>query len=126
MKTCSFCGRKESEVEFLISSVNGEICNICIEAAYNILQENKISDKARQQLSIPKPKEIKAFLDDYVIGQDVAKKVISVAVYNHYKRINSTLLPNKKMMWRLKSPTLCWLAKQEQEKPLLLKQLPVY
>jgi ATP-dependent Clp protease ATP-binding subunit ClpX len=96
MKTCSFCGRKESEVEFLISGVNGEICNICIEAAYNILQENKISDKARQQLSIPKPKEIKAFLDDYVIGQDVAKKVISVAVYNHYKRINSTLLPNKK------------------------------
>ncbi len=94
-RKCSFCGRSENEVNFLISGLEANICDNCITAAYDILQEEISSGRVKgvagvdEKLEIPKPKEIKAFLDQYVIGQEEAKKVISVAVYNHYKRINS-------------------------------------
>ena len=92
-KECSFCGRSEQEVKLLISGVAGYICDECTEQAYRIVQENLASKKQKsgqdkfQLKKVPKPKEIKAYLDDYVIGQDEAKRYLSVAVYNHYKRL---------------------------------------
>ena len=92
-KTCSFCGRSEKDVLLMITGINGNICNICTEQAYKILQESTASatrkkeEKAAKDLKVPKPKEIKAYLDQYVIGQDDAKRFRSVAVYNHYKRL---------------------------------------
>lgn len=87
---CSFCGRKRNEVQMLISGQNGFICENCIEQAHNIVKEGKNSPSegpARTIDELKKPREIKAFLDQYVIGQDQAKKQLSIAVYNHYKRL---------------------------------------
>ena len=91
-KTCSFCGRTEREVKLLITGVDGFICEDCARQAYQIVQENlaattKPSGEKFKPKSVPKPKEIKAYLDQYVIGQDDAKRYLSVAVYNHYKRL---------------------------------------
>lgn len=84
---CSFCGRSDKEVSLLISGVNGFICDECAQQAYELAVENK-RKKERVDLSkLPKPAEIKDYLDKYVIGQDDAKKTLSVAVYNHYKRL---------------------------------------
>ena len=87
---CSFCGRKRSEVQMLISGQNGFICENCIEQAHSIVKENSSKSgfsPARKMTDLKKPKEIKTFLDQYVIGQDQAKKQLSIAVYNHYKRL---------------------------------------
>lgn len=88
---CSFCGRKKSEVQILISGQNGFICENCIEQAHLIVKENVAVGSSKSSLAslaeLKKPREIKAFLDEYVIGQDQAKKQLSIAVYNHYKRI---------------------------------------
>lgn len=90
---CSFCGRSRNEVGLLISGMSGFICDECVEQAHSIIEEAFEKMKSSQKEfgvhldEIPKPKEIKAFLDGYVIGQDEAKKNLSVAVYNHYKRL---------------------------------------
>ncbi|WP_313806540.1 ATP-dependent Clp protease ATP-binding subunit ClpX [Flavobacterium sp.] len=87
---CSFCGRKKPETNLLIAGINAHICDKCIEQAHGIvLEELKQSGHSAQlaDLVLSKPKEIRAFLDQYVIGQDQTKKVLSVAVYNHYKRL---------------------------------------
>lgn len=88
---CSFCGRSEREVAMLMTGLNGNICNECAESAHEMVRETlKQRGKSNFGLSmaeLPKPKEIKAFLDQYVIGQDSAKKSLSVVVYNHYKRL---------------------------------------
>ena len=88
---CSFCGRAEKDVAMLLSGVQGYICNECAEQAYLIVKENlKGRSSALPQLdlkSLPKPREIKEYLDQYVIGQDAAKRYLSVSVYNHYKRL---------------------------------------
>lgn len=89
---CSFCGRSENEVGFLITGLEGQICNECAEQAYQIIEEQMKSEKKSPTESLnlddlPKPKDIKAYLDQYVIGQDDAKKFLSVSVYNHYKRL---------------------------------------
>ncbi|MBP8060781.1 MAG: ATP-dependent Clp protease ATP-binding subunit ClpX [Cloacibacterium sp.] len=87
---CSFCGRKKSEVEILISGKDGYICENCVEQAHAIVKESVGSASFAPAQSInelKKPREIKAFLDEYVIGQDQAKKQLSIAVYNHYKRL---------------------------------------
>ena len=89
-KSCSFCGRSEAEANILIAGLHGHICNICVGQAYDIvMQEGAFAGNTpnKMQLELKSPKEIKKFLDEYVIGQDEAKKVLSVAVYNHYKRI---------------------------------------
>lgn len=90
--SCSFCGRKRREVEMLIAGMNGHICNDCIDQAADIVREEmkKVSTKFKD-IKLLKPLEIKKHLDEYVIGQDEAKTVLSVAVYNHYKRINYNL-----------------------------------
>ena len=89
---CGFCGRGENEVGFLISGMEGQICNECVEQAFQIIEEQtKLEKKAKNEnlslSELPKPKDIKAYLDQYVIGQDDAKKYLSVSVYNHYKRL---------------------------------------
>ncbi len=99
-KTCNFCGRSEQEVRLLISGVNGFICEDCAERAYEIVQESGIATSSQVRgtkedkkgasfklKKVPKPKEIKEYLDQYIIGQDEAKRVLSVSVYNHYKRL---------------------------------------
>lgn len=88
--TCSFCGRSRSEVGILIAGVTGHICESCVSQAHTIIKEEDINESVEsdQEVNILKPAEIKTKLDDYVIGQDDAKKVLSVAVYNHYKRLN--------------------------------------
>jgi len=89
MDKCSFCGRTKKETNLLVAGLEGHICDHCIEQAYNIMNEELGSKKniSFDSVSLLKPSEIKHFLDQYVIGQDMAKKIISVAVYNHYKRL---------------------------------------
>ncbi len=89
---CSFCGKSRQEVQILIAGQEGHICENCVEHAIEIIDQEltsteKPSKNTPQKLTIKKPMEIKAFLDEYVIGQDDAKKTMAVAVYNHYKRI---------------------------------------
>lgn len=95
---CSFCGRKKPETNLLIAGINAHICDKCIEQAHGIvLEELKQSGNSNliADLILLKPKEIRAFLDDYVIGQDQTKKVMSVAVYNHYKRLMQVQLEDE-------------------------------
>ncbi len=86
---CAFCGRKKSDTDLLIAGLNAHICDKCITQAYHILSEEleEVQEKLNQDILLRKPKQIKEFLDEYMIGQMEAKKVLSVAVYNHYKRL---------------------------------------
>ncbi|MBR7019091.1 MAG: ATP-dependent Clp protease ATP-binding subunit ClpX [Prevotella sp.] len=93
-KVCSFCGRSENEVSLLITGLNGYICESCVVQAYEIAQSSGILNQGKKQNSkapklkdVPKPREIKEYLDQYVIGQDEAKRYLAVSVYNHYKRL---------------------------------------
>ena len=95
-KTCNFCGRSEREVKLLITGINGYICEECAQQAYNIVKESGLTQEQQErnggakfgkQAKVPKPREIKEYLDQYIIGQDEAKRFLSVAVYNHYKRL---------------------------------------
>ena len=93
-KICNFCGRNEREVKLLISGLDGYICEDCARQAYQIVKESGIEeskgkkgDKPFSMQRVPKPKEIKDYLDQYIIGQEEAKRYLSVAVYNHYKRL---------------------------------------
>lgn len=96
-KVCSFCGRGEKEVRLLITGLNGYICEDCAAQAYQIVQSTGLAESAPVKKDgkgdkfkikkVPKPKEIKDYLDEYIIGQDDAKRYLSVAVYNHYKRL---------------------------------------
>ncbi len=95
-KTCSFCGRSESEVRLLITGLNGYICEDCAKQAYDIVRSAGVAgpdtatndqDEPFKLKKVPKPKEIKKYLDEYIIGQDEAKRFLSVSVYNHYKRL---------------------------------------
>ena len=95
-KVCSFCGRSEKDVNFLITGMNGFICDSCAQQAYQIVLEAGFGQEGTRKNSgafdvslndVPKPTEIKEYLDEYIIGQDDAKKYLSVAVYNHYKRL---------------------------------------
>ena len=89
MDRCSFCGKEKKDTNLLIAGMDGHICDHCIEQAYAIVEEEfkKDSEFDLNGLKLLKPKEIKEFLDQYVIGQDQAKRILSVAVYNHYKRL---------------------------------------
>ena len=92
-KVCSFCGRSDREVKLLITGLSGYICEECAAQAYEIVKSAGLAGAARKPQAkpelkqIPKPTEIKAYLDEYVIGQDEAKRNLAVAVYNHYKRL---------------------------------------
>jgi len=87
---CSFCGRKKAETDLLIAGMDAHICDTCIEQAHGIVEEEvsgSKSDSLSKDLMLKKPKEIKSFLDQYIIGQDETKRAMAVAVYNHYKRL---------------------------------------
>ncbi len=87
--TCSFCGKSQKEVKKLIAGPGVYICDECIDLCTDIIEEERDREETgKVQLTVPKPMDIKGYLDDYVIGQDSAKKALSVAVHNHYKRIN--------------------------------------
>lgn len=97
--SCSFCGRPERETNFLITGLNGNICDICVEQAHVILKESHSRNKSEKASNfspkdLPRPVVIKEFLDQYIIGQDEAKRYLSVAVYNHYKRISQKPNPD--------------------------------
>lgn len=85
---CSFCGKPKSDTELLIAGLDAHICNNCIIQAHGILvEESSEQESNSENIELKPPKEIKAFLDEYVVGQDVSKRVLAVAVYNHYKRL---------------------------------------
>jgi len=91
---CSFCGRRRDEALILIAGIEGHICDNCVDQAQKIINEESQQQERQFKFSLPttlKPKKIKEFLDDYVIGQNDAKKIMAVAVYNHYKRLNQTI-----------------------------------
>lgn len=87
--TCSFCGRNKKDVDLMVSGISAHICNFCIEQAFEIVGEDKKNKKSSSKIAVKlkKPKELTEYLDQYVIGQEDAKKVLTVAVYNHYKRL---------------------------------------
>ncbi|MFN8278446.1 MAG: ATP-dependent Clp protease ATP-binding subunit ClpX [Chitinophagales bacterium] len=89
--SCSFCGRKKKDTQILISGIEGQICDQCVSQAQHIIDEELVQKQKSEHFQLPgnvKPRDISSFLDQYVIGQDEAKKFLSVAVYNHYKRLN--------------------------------------
>lgn len=97
---CSFCGKREGQIKRLVAGPGVYICNECVELCWDIINDDEEfdydDDNTPKQLELIKPKAIKALLDDYVIGQDAAKKALSVAVYNHYKRVNELLSGKEK------------------------------
>ena len=86
---CSFCGTPEGEVDFLVEGDEAYICDNCVARASEIVKQNVYKDLYGLTFNLQKPKDIKKMLDDYIIGQDLAKQTVAVAVYNHYKRINT-------------------------------------
>jgi ATP-dependent Clp protease ATP-binding subunit ClpX len=95
---CSFCGRERKDVNMLISGIQGDICDYCVTQAYEIVEEELAASgkEGAGELKLQRPKEIKEYLDQYVIGQEQAKRVLSVAVYNHYKRVIEMDKKNRK------------------------------
>jgi len=94
-KYCNFCGKSEDQTNILLTGIFGNICEECTSQAYKFIEEYKKPIYKSSISGIKKPKEIKEFLDQYIIGQDIAKERIAVAVYNHYKRINATNLDDE-------------------------------
>lgn len=124
---CSFCGKREGQVKRLISGRGVFICDECVDFCKSMLDEEKESDAAEQLANaadLPKPQEIKAILDEYVIGQDEAKKTLSVAVYNHYKRINYEIQnPESKRDLELHKSNILMLGPTGSGKTLLAQTL---
>lgn len=124
---CSFCGKREGQVKRLISGRGVFICDECVDFCKSMLDEEKESDAAEQLANaadLPKPQEIKAILDEYVIGQDEAKKTLAVAVYNHYKRINYEIQnPESKRDLELQKSNILMLGPTGSGKTLLAQTL---
>ena len=93
---CSFCGKSQKQVQQLIAGPGVYICDECVELCNEIIEERlaEAGDEATSEFDLPKPKEIFSFLEEYVIGQEPAKRALSVAVYNHYKRIRARNTPH--------------------------------
>ena len=85
---CTFCGKSENQVRKLVTGSGAAICDECIELCVDIISEERVKDAQINTLQLPKPAQISAYLDGYVVGQEAAKRTLSVAVYNHYKRVN--------------------------------------
>src|SRR5450759_4984725 len=85
---CSFCNKSQRDVKKLIAGPTVYICDECVDICLDIIAEDRVLDQAKPETKLPKPREIKEFLDEYVVGQETAKRKLAVAVYNHYKRID--------------------------------------
>jgi len=105
---CSFCGKSKDSVRKFISGPSVYICNECIALCNEILAEDEDREVSESVTSVPAPQEIKDVLDQYVIGQDGAKKALAVAVYNHYKRINSASTRVRVMLSSTSRTSCCW------------------
>lgn len=124
---CSFCGKTQDQVGRMISYPNGAfICDECVDICAEIIEEENLEEKApasaKEEINLIKPEEMKAFLDDYVIGQDQAKKVLSVAVYNHYKRV----LADQENDVELQKSNILMLDRPVPERRFWRRHLPVY
>ena len=123
--TCSFCSRNKQDTEILIAGANAHICNSCIEQAFHIVEQDSKSTasikKTASDFKLLKPIEIKSHLDDYVIGQDQAKKNISVAVYNHYKRISQVNMDDDEI--EIEKSNIIMVGKTGTGKTLLAKSI---
>ena len=123
--TCSFCSRNKQDTEILIAGANAHICNSCIEQAFHIVEQDSKSivsiKKTASDFKLLKPIEIKSHLDDYVIGQDQAKKNISVAVYNHYKRISQVNMDDDEI--EIEKSNIIMVGKTGTGKTLLAKSI---
>ncbi len=119
---CSFCGRNRVEVKYLLSGIDSMICESCVDQAFKIINEDEKSSKNSkvEAIKLLKPAEIKAHLDEYVIGQTEAKRVLSVAVYNHFKRINAK---NKNADVELEKSNILLVGETGTGKTLLAKTL---
>ena len=118
---CSFCGKAKEEAKRLIAGPSGiYICDECVEICKDVMKEMDEKDHQEEKVELLKPYEIKARLDDYIIGQDEAKKVLSVAVYNHYKRINAK---NEKDSVEIDKSNILLLGPTGSGKTLLAKTL---
>lgn len=120
--TCSFCGRSKDEVNVFIAGITGHICDLCVTQAEGIIEEEQKQGKAHlsKSLTVLKPTEIKATLDDYIIGQEEAKRTVSVAVYNHYKRL---LFPNKDQNVELEKSNVILTGETGTGKTLIAKTI---
>ena len=122
---CSFCGRKRSEVQMLVSGQNGFICESCIEQAHSIVKDTASTDSALSPAAnmedLKKPKQIKEFLNQYVIGQDQAKKQLAIAVYNHYKRLLHAQVENREV--ELEKSNIIMIGETGTGKTLLAKTI---
>lgn len=105
---CSFCGKSQHEVRKLIAGPTVFICDECVELCMDIIREESKASLVKTQDGVPTPNEILEVLDDYVIGQSHAKRVLSVAVHNHYKRLNHA---GKMATWNWLNPIFCLLAR---------------
>ena len=122
---CSFCGKREDQVKRLLAGRNGYICDECIALCNEVLRED-FQQGEKEQVAVeelPKPKEIKGILDEYVIGQDEAKKTLSVAVYNHYKRINYEMQNEEEADVELQKSNILMLGPTGSGKTLLAQTL---
>lgn len=124
-KKCSFCGRSKQDVSILISGINANICEYCVEQSQAIIREEvtTVKNKQFQKLKLKKPKEIKEYLDQYVIGQEECKKVLSVAVYNHYKRIINIDKKSKKDEVELEKSNVILVGETGTGKTLLARTI---
>ena len=126
-RTCSFCGKRESQVRSLIAGRGVHICDECVEFCKDMLEEDKQKAAAESMPSasdLPRPKEIKEILDEYVVGQEEAKKTLAVAVYNHYKRINYELQnPEEERAVELQKSNILMLGPTGSGKTLLAQTL---
>ena len=125
LERCSFCGREKAQVNVLIAGLDAHICDYCIVQAQSIISEEMSSktDKQFTQFKLQKPKEIKKYIDQYVIGQDDAKVVLAVAVYNHYKRIRQPLNKNNDDDFEIEKSNIIMVGETGTGKTLLARTI---
>src|SRR5660397_168571 len=119
---CSFCNKSQRDVKKLIAGPTVYICDECVDICLDIIAEDRVLDQAKPETKLPKPREIKEFLDEYVVGQETAKRKLAVAVYNHYKRIDN-FEKNRKLDVELQKSNILLIGPTGTGKTLLAQTL---